>query len=63
MDPVDYEDFLQTAISTGQVDRDPLLPLLQFPKDDLTVKILPRKTRTLHQNITATDGYVTNLLS
>ena len=45
VEPLDYEDFVSQRHRLGE--RDPLAHLLEFPKDDLDVKVLPRKVRTM----------------
>lgn len=45
VEPVDYEEFLKFHQSI--IDRDPLRHLLQFPIDDIEVKTLQKKSRTV----------------
>ena len=44
-EPVDYEDFFRAH--QPNIDRDPLRHLLQFPIDDIEVKTIPKKPRTV----------------
>ena len=43
VDPVDYEEFTQSRAG----ERDSSAHLLEFPRDDIDVKVLPRKVRTM----------------
>jgi len=45
VEPLDYEDFVAEQARSGQ--RDPLAHTLEFPQDDLEVKVLPRKIRSM----------------
>ncbi len=45
VEPVDYEEFLIQQNRQGE--RDPLAHVLEFPRDDLEVKVVPRKIRTM----------------
>lgn len=45
MEPIDYEEYIQQHSSL--LARDPLRSILDFPIDDVQVKIFPRKIRTL----------------
>ncbi|EDV30788.1 uncharacterized protein Dana_GF14871, isoform A [Drosophila ananassae] len=44
-EPLDYEEFL--AQHANIIHRDPLKHILDFPQGDVTVKIIPRKIRTV----------------
>lgn len=45
VEPLEFEDFVKAHQST--VDRDPLRHLLQFPIDDIEVKTIQKKPRTV----------------
>lgn len=45
VEPLDYEEFLNSHIST--INRDPLKNILDFPPGDVIVKTIPRKIRTI----------------
>ena len=45
VEPVEYEEYIKAHQST--IDRDPLRHLLQFPIDDIEVKAIQKKPRTL----------------
>lgn len=45
VDPIDYEDFLQQHASI--ISRDPLRHILDFPPNDVQLKLIERKIRTV----------------
>lgn len=45
VEPLDYEQFLGDHINT--INRDPLKNILDFPPDDVFVRTIPRKIRTV----------------
>jgi len=45
VEPLDYEEFVSERQRAG--DRDPLAHVFDFPPDDIEVKLLPRKIRTM----------------
>ncbi|KAH8283104.1 hypothetical protein KR054_012188, partial [Drosophila jambulina] len=44
-EPIDYEEFLSQHMNI--ISRDPLKHILDFPQGDVTVKVIPRKIRTV----------------
>ncbi len=46
-EPVDYEEFVSQQLRSGGGDRDPLAHALEFPADDIEVRVIPRKIRTM----------------
>lgn len=45
LEPIDYEEFLSQNAEV--INQDPLKHLLLFPVDDVLVKTIPRKIRTI----------------
>lgn len=45
LEPIDYEEFLSE--NTELINGDPLKNILLFPSDDVLVKTIPRKIRTI----------------
>lgn len=43
-EPVDYEDFLNQHLLI--IERDPLRSILDFPPDDVELRVVKRKIRT-----------------
>lgn len=44
LEPLDYEEFLLQHQAV--LDRDPLKPILDFPTNDVDVRVIKRKIRT-----------------
>lgn len=44
-EPLDYEEFLSQHMNI--INRDPLKHILDFPQEDVNVKTIPRKIRTI----------------
>ena len=47
VEPVDYEEFIGGGTQSRAGERDSSAHLLEFPRDDIDVKVLPRKVRTM----------------
>ena len=47
VDPVDYEEFIGGGRQSRAGERDSTAHLLEFPRDDIDVKVVPRKIRTM----------------
>ena len=47
VDPVDYEEFIGIGSQSRAGERDSTAHLLEFPRDDIDVKVVPRKIRTM----------------
>lgn len=45
VDPIDYEDFLQQH--SNMISRDPLRNILDFPANDVQMRTIERKIRTV----------------
>lgn len=45
LEPIDYEEFLTQNVEV--INQDPLKNILLFPSDDVLVKTIPRKIRTV----------------
>lgn len=45
VEPMDFEEFLASNLNVLQ--RDPLKTILDFPPNDVSVKTIPRKIRTV----------------
>jgi hypothetical protein len=45
VEPLDYEEYVSLQLRAGE--RDPQGHALEFPRDDLDVKVVPRKIRTM----------------
>lgn len=56
VEPLDYEEFL--IQHSNLLNRDPLRTMLDFPVDDVQVKIIPRKIRTTEYIVPKENVYV-----
>ena len=46
VEPLDYEEYIHSQSSRLQ-ERDPLGHVFEFPRDDIEVKVVPKKIRTM----------------
>lgn len=58
VEPLDYEDFLIQNATV--LNRDPLKQILEFPPNDVSVKTIPKKTRTIKPIVPKEDLYVSD---
>jgi hypothetical protein len=56
VEPLDYEEFVTHQTRMG--DRDPCGHMLEFPRDDIDVKVVPRKIRTMGHVLPEEAKYV-----